>query len=108
MNKYHARRTKDGASGRERTRAKELELMERAGMIKDLRKQVKFLLIPSQYEGTGKKRRCVERSVSYIADFVYTDNGITIVEDSKGYRTKDYIIKRKLMLYIHGIRIKET
>ncbi len=52
----------------------------------------------------------IEKSCKYIADFVYTDNetGHTVVEDTKGMRTKDYIIKRKLMLYLHGIRIKEV
>lgn len=52
----------------------------------------------------------IEKSCKYIADFVYTDNetGQTVVEDTKGMRTKDYIIKRKLMLYLHGIRIKEV
>lgn len=58
----------------------------------------------------GKTTRVLlERSVKYIADFVYTDKatGQTVVEDTKGVRTKEYIIKRKLMLYLHGIRIKE-
>lgn len=55
-------------------------------------------------------RVCIEKACKYIADFVYTDNetGQTIVEDTKGVRTKEYIIKRKLMLYLHGIRIKEV
>ena len=44
----------------------------------------------------------------YVADFVYEDNGDTVVEDTKGMRTKEYVIKRKLMLYRYGIRIKET
>ena len=58
---------------------------------------------------SNKKGKLIERAVSYIADFVYTDeNGKTVVEDAKGFRTKDYIIKRKLLLYMHGIRIKET
>lgn len=47
--------------------------------------------------------------MTYIADFVYTDaaTGKLVVEDAKGMRTRDYIIKRKLMLYIHGIKIRE-
>lgn len=48
------------------------------------------------------------KSVVYIADFVYDQGGVTIVEDAKGMRTPDYIIKRKLMLYVHGVRIKEV
>ena len=78
--------------------------MEKRGEIKSLKRQVAFQLIPSQkIEG-----KTVERPVKYIADFVYERNGETIVEDAKGCRTKDYIIKRKLMLFIHGIRIFET
>ena len=89
--------------------------MSRSGAIKGLKRQVKFELIPAQYEpdiinprGKVKKGKLIERAVSYSADFVYTDeNGKTVVEDTKGFRTKDYIIKRKLLLYMHGIRIKE-
>jgi hypothetical protein len=55
-----------------------------------------------------KRGKLLEREVAYIADFVYTEDGKRIVEDSKGFKTKDFIIKRKLMLYMHGIRIKET
>lgn len=44
----------------------------------------------------------------YIADFVYHEDGMQVVEDTKGVRTADYIIKRKLMLWVHGIRIKEV
>lgn len=102
-------------SKKEATRYCELKLMERAGQIKNLELQKPFELIPSQREPstmskTGKEKlgRVIERSCCYIADFVYTENGKTIVEDTKGYRTKDYVIKRKLMLYVYGIRIKEV
>jgi dsDNA-specific endonuclease/ATPase MutS2 len=91
-------------SAKEARRYGELVLLERAGQISDLKRQVRFELIPTQYEN-GK---CVERAVHYVADFVYKDNYKEIVEDAKGFRTKDYIIKRKLMLFIHGIRIKEV
>jgi hypothetical protein len=50
----------------------------------------------------------LERECSYVADFVFQENGKMVVEDTKGVKTKDYIIKRKLMLYVHGIRIKEV
>ena len=103
-NKYHAVKTGGNASGRESRRKWELEARQAAGEISDLRCQVPFLLIPAQYVG----KRCVERSVKYIADFVYTENGQTVVEDSKGFKTKDYIIKRKLLLWVHHIRILET
>lgn len=97
----------------------ELKLLEAAGVISDLRWQVRFELIPAQYETirnyskTGKrlkdKQKCVERAVEYIADFVYTDtDGCEIVEDTKGKRTKEYIIKRKLMRYLKGITIQEV
>ncbi len=93
----------------------ELRLLQRAGKIKDIQRQVKFVLIPTQREpdkigvrGGVKKGRIIEQECAYFADFTYTtDTGDYVVEDTKGVRTKDYIIKRKLMLYIHGIRIQE-
>lgn len=124
MSKYNSRKvTVDGEtfhSVKEYRRFQELRLLERAGKIQGLRRQVKFLLIPSQYEAharwskkTGKRlkdgKRCVEKECCYIADFVYGyPDGRTVVEDTKGVRTADYIIKRKLMLHVHGIRILET
>ena len=76
----------------------------------DLQKQVTYELIPAHYEVINGKRKCIERACTYRADFVYYDveNKQLVVEDSKGFRTKDYIIKRKLMLHVHGIKIKET
>ena len=65
---------------------------------------MRFELIPSQY----RDGRCVERAAHYIADFVYMEDGKKVVEDTKGFRTKDYILKRKLMLMVHNIRIKEV
>lgn len=91
-------------SKKEAARYKELCLLERAGTIQNLKTQVKFVLIPSQ---KGENGKVIERECSYIADFVYRQNGQIIVEDTKGFRTKDYIIKRKLMLYVHGIKINE-
>lgn len=108
MSKYGSRKiTADGMtfdSRKEYFRWHELSLLERAGVITDLERQVRFELIPSQ-KIDGK---VVERPVHYVADFVYQENGKQIVEDTKGVKTKDYIIKRKLMLYIHGIRIREV
>ena len=93
-------------SKKEANRYEELRLLEKAGAIKDLRTQVKFKLIPAQRdEATGK---VVERECSYKADFVYEEDGKTVVEDVKGFRTKEYVIKRKLMLWRYGIRIKEV
>lgn len=99
-----------GSSIKERKRGAELELMQRAGIISDLQTQVPYELIPAHYEVVNGKRKCIERACTYKADFVYYDveNKQLVVEDSKGFRTKDYIIKRKLMLHVHGIKIKET
>lgn len=91
-------------SKREARRWHDLQLLERAGLITDLRRQVKFVLIPTQ-RINGK---VVEKECSYYADFVYQHDGQTIVEDCKGYRTDVYKIKRKLMLEKYGIRILET
>ena len=108
VGKYKNRKlTIDGEvfdSQKEARRYRELAMLEKAGQISDLKRQVRYELIPAQRIG-GK---VVEKSCVYIADFVYTENGETVVEDTKGFRTKDYIIKRKLMLHVHGIRIKEV
>lgn len=135
-------------SRKEAERYSELKLLERAGEIKDLELQKSFELIPAYYEEipTGEiykagekkgqqkyKRVCIEKAVTYKADFVYKepiesivceslycdDKNVkdivkkkteweTVVEDTKGFKTKEYIIKRKLMLHVHGIRIKEV
>lgn len=115
MNKYHAIKTGKSASRKEARRKRELELMQRAGIISDLKCQVPFELIPTQREpptigkrGGIKQGKCLEQSVKYIADFAYMQDGQQIVEDTKGFRTPEYIIKRKLMLWVHGIRIKEV
>lgn len=103
-------------SKKEYRRWKELIMLVKAGEISKLQRQVKYTLIPSQREpdirgprGGIRPGKLIEREVSYLADFVYTDKaGQTVVEDCKGLRTKEYILKRKMMLYFHGIRIKET
>ena len=96
-------------SKKEAVRWAELKLLERAGEIFDLQMQVPFVLIPVQRDETGK---VIEREVKYIADFTYRDRktGRLTVEDVKSPATKknkEYIIKRKLMMYRHGLRIKE-
>lgn len=126
-NKYNASKvTIDGqtfASRKEADRYYQLKLLEKSGAIKDLTTQVKFVLIPAQREPetTGKRGgvkpgKIIERELSYIADFCYTDveTGRMIVEDVKGYRATDaaayrlFTVKRKLMLYLLGIRVKEV
>lgn len=101
-------------SKKEYRRYCELKLLERAGQIRNLQRQVKFLLIPSQYEevvdAKGKpKQKCIERECVYVADFQYRDahTGKLIVEDTKGVKTDTYVIKRKLMLKEYGIKISE-
>ena len=90
-------------SKKEANRWCELSLLAKAGKIANLQRQVKYELIPAQ-RIDGK---VVERACTYVADFVYERDGKTVVEDTKGFKTKEYIIKRKLMLYRHKIRIKE-
>ena len=94
-------------SRKEYNRYCELLLLERGGYISDLKLQVKYVLIPAQKDESGK---VLERECSYIADFVYFDQKAqrTVVEDTQGFKTKDYIIKRKLMLERYGIRIREV
>lgn len=92
-------------SRKEANRYKELTLLERGGKIHGLKRQVRYLLIPTQYDEDGK---CLERSCNYVADFVYFENGQLVVEDTKGIKTDVYRIKKKLMLSVYGIRIRET
>lgn len=113
VNKYNAKKkVVDGItfdSKKEAEHYKDLKILVDMGLITNLRMQVKYVLIPSQ----RINGRVVERECSYIADFVYEENGQTIVEDVKGYRNSassgyaKFVIKRKLMLYLYGIRIKE-
>lgn len=114
MSKYRNRKTVvDGQefdSRHEAERWIELRYMERAGLIHHLQRQVPFVLIPKQVdEITGK---VIEREAKYIADFAYRDSKTQklVVEDakSKPTKTKDYILKRKLMLYRHGVQIREV
>ena len=116
--KYGSKKVKyDGHvfdSKKELHRYVELKHLERIGAITDLKLQEPFELVPVQREpstftkrGTEKKGKVIEKSIKYVADFVYVQNGELVVEDTKGVRTTDYIIKRKLMLYFHGIRIRE-
>ena len=123
MNKYFNKRIEmDGIvfdSKKEAHRYAELKILEKAGTISDLRTQVPFELIPAQFERyeryneKGKRLkdgvRCVEQAVEYWADFVYEEDGKTVVEDTKSpaTRTVAYVIKRKLMLYIYGIKVVE-
>lgn len=114
-NKYHAKPTEiDGikfASKKEARRYAELKRLMSIGEIECLEMQVPFQLIPAQYVTEGKKKRCAERDIKYIADFVYVKDGKKIVEDVKGDKhSKAYdvfVIKRKLMRYFYGIEVQE-
>ena len=123
MSKYHSKKVvRDGEtfdSQKEYRRFCELKLLERAGKIQGLRRQERIELIPAQYETverfsdkTGRRlkdgKRCVEKAVNYIADFVYWEGDVMVVEDAKGVRTDEYILKRKLMLLVHGVKIREV
>ena len=146
-NKFGAKKFKDPFTGdvfdskAEHKRWCELTLLQRAGKISNLRRQVKYELIPTQREestevykagpqkGLPKPGAITEKGVTYIADFVYevpyhkfsdntdddlifTDGWETVVEDVKGYKRGAaydlFVIKRKLMLYVHGIKVKEV
>ena len=118
-NKYHSHKTVyDGIEFDSKFEAKrygELKMLEQVGEITDLERQVEFELIPEQREpdtigpkGGVHRGKVIEQKCSYIADFVYSDkDGLTVVEDTKGIPTKDYRIKKKLMLFVWGIRITE-
>jgi hypothetical protein len=98
--KFGNTKTNGYDSKREAKRAADLRLMEMVGSISHLQEQVKYEVIPKQ-DG--------ERAAHYIADFVYVqDDGTLVVEDVKGFRTPDYILKRKLMKKVHGITIREV
>lgn len=113
MNKYGAIKTVvDGItfdSKKEANRWCELKLLERAGEIYDLKRQVPFVIIPVQKDENG---RVIEREAKYIADFAYRDRKTNriVVEDTKSEATKTaaYKLKKKLMLYRNGIRIREV
>lgn len=121
--KYNAKKVEYNGmtfdSKRELKRYKELELLQEAGEIKNLQRQVKYVLIPAQREpdiigkrGGVKKGKTIEKECTYVADFVYEEDGDTVVEDVKGCKVGGaysvFTIKRKLMLYVYGIKIKEV
>ena len=125
MSKYKAKKvTYDGFvfdSKKEANRYRELRLLEKAGVVTELELQKRYELIPAQYESYpryGRKgnrikdgQKCVEKAVYYLADFDYYQDGKHIVEDVKGYKGSTayavFALKRKIMLYRYGIKIKE-
>lgn len=103
--KYGNVKTDGYASKKEARRAAALKALEQAGAIRNLREQIPYILIPRQLDADGSVG---ERACTYKADFVYEENGVEVVEDCKGMRTPDYIIKRKLMRFQFGVVIRET
>jgi len=123
VNKYHAKKTVvDGMVFDSKKEARQygvLKCLEKAGEISDLKRQVEFLLIPEQREpdtigtrGGVHRGKLIERKVTYVADFVYVRDGKCVVEDVKGYKGggayEVFKLKRKLMLFVHGIKVKEV
>ncbi len=118
--KYGAVKTHGYDSRKEYERSCQLKLMEAAGLIRNLCEQVVYVLIPAQWElhqtgGREGRGKCLERACTYVADFVYEEpmEGAfwqTVVEDVKSpaSKTAAYRIKRKLLLHVHGIRVREV
>lgn len=103
MPKYHNSKTViDGIrfdSKKEAKRYLELKILEKAGVIKDLRRQVPYVLINKSRYG---------RAIKYVADFVYYEDDKLVVEDVKGVLTPLYKLKKRLMAEVYGIEVKET
>lgn len=102
MNKFRAKKTEYRGivydSKWEAQRAYELDMLERAGKIKDLERQKRFILQEAYVNNKGQKIR----PISYIADFCYTaKSGTKYVEDTKSpaTRTETYMIKKKIFEY---------
>ena len=119
-NKYHAKKVVfDGItfdSKKEGLRYLKLKDMEQSGEITNLERQVRFEIVPGVYQEeeiqlktkTKIIKKCIQRPVTYIADFVYKIGDKTVVEDTKGFRTKEYELKKKLMLALLNIKITEV
>jgi hypothetical protein len=92
-------------SAAEARRWGELQLLQRAGQITELQRQVRYQLVPGQRDADGK----AVRPVHYVADFRYRDaQGREVVEDVKGVATPVYRLKRALMLMCFGITVREV
>lgn len=93
-----------------------LKEAQKNGQIKDLERQVRFTLIPTQYRmeivhlKTKDKevKRVAEREITYTADFVYEKDGEKVVEDFKGFPNDRWPLKKAMMLYFHGVSIREV
>lgn len=92
-------------SQKEANRAFELALLVKNGVIKDLKRQVPYVLLPKQL---GKDGKVLFRECKYVADFEYIvcKTGEKVVEDVKGYIVPEFKLKQKMMMYFHGIEVK--
>ena len=89
---------------------------QRMGQISGLKRQVKYTLIPTQYRTeivqlktkTKEVQRVAEREITYTADFVYEKDGEVVVEDFKGFPNDRWPLKKSMMLYFHGIAVREV
>ena len=93
-------------SKKEAKRAEQLEVQQRLGIISNLERQKKYVLQPS-FKFAGH----AIREIAYVADFVYTENGELVVEDVKSPITRKnpvYKLKKKMMMYVHGIEVREV
>lgn len=107
--KYHAVKTNGYDSKKEAKRAEVLKIMQSDGIISELEEQVPYVLCEKQYGvGFNNKVICLRREMKYIADFVYVQDGVCIVEDCKGFKTPEYKRKKRLMKKLFDIDIKET
>jgi hypothetical protein len=122
-NKYNAKKfiSSNGTkydSKREYFRHLELLEMEANGVISELNRQVEFTLLPAvkvtetvQLKTKTKEvTKTIQQPIKYVADFVYTENGEKVVEDVKispKVLPKDYVLKKKLLFYFHGYKIRE-
>ena len=111
MTKYHATPCQVGnekyRSYRERDRHQELLLMQRAGLIAGLCREVAFVLAPGvKIEGEKRARPALR----YFADFVFSDvrSGLVVVQDAKGMQTPAYRLKKHLMATVHGVHVQEV
>lgn len=92
-------------SKREARRHQALLLLQRAGKIADLQREVPFELAPKvKIEGEPRARPALR----YVADFVYFEAGQLVVEDAKGMPTPVYRLKKHLMQTVHGISVREA
>lgn len=119
-NKYHAKKVEFYGitfdSKKEGLYYLKLKDMERRGEITDLRLQVPYELLPAIYRDevvhlkTKDKviKKLIQRAVTYVADFVYVQDGKEVVIDAKGMRLPDYILKKKMMLALKGIEVIEV